>query len=249
MNETIETILNHSSVRQFQDIALTEQQVMDLVKAAQAASSASFQQAYSIIGINDKLIKEEIRKFSGNQQFIVKNGHFFVFCADLYRHKKMARKIGIDNSETISGIDAVILGAVEASLAAQNMAIASESMGLGICYVGGIRDGAVGVSACLGLPSHVIPIFGFAVGYPQNKNEKKPRLPFEIVYHENTYESDSNILNDQLTQYDKIMSDYYQRRSTNKRNTNWSEHTIRKSNRHSRLFMKDFINKKGFALH
>lgn len=57
MNQTIETILNHVSVRSFTDQPLTDKQIRQLVTAAQAASSASFQQAYSIIGVTDQELK------------------------------------------------------------------------------------------------------------------------------------------------------------------------------------------------
>lgn len=249
MNKTIETILDHRSVRKFNDVPLTKEQVKKLVLAAQSASSASFQQAYSIIGINQESVKEELKHYAGNQDFIVKNGHFFVFCADLYRHKVIADELGIDIINTIEGIDAVMVGTIDASLAAQNMAIAAESMGMGVCYVGAVRDGAVGISTCLGLPNHVLPIFGFAVGYPEARNEKKPRMPMNLIYHENHYESDKDLIYSKLSEYDNLMADYYKKRSNNKKLTVWTEHTLKKSLRHSRLFMKDFINEKGWAKH
>lgn len=98
MNQTIETILNHVSVRSFTEQALTEDQIRQLVTAAQAASSASFQQAYSIIGVTDPELKQKIAEHAGNQPFISEGGHFFVFCADVNRHKQMAEELDMDIS-------------------------------------------------------------------------------------------------------------------------------------------------------
>ena len=54
MNEVIATILNHRSIRHFEDKPLTEEQIKTIVSCAQAAATSSFIQAYSIIGIKDK---------------------------------------------------------------------------------------------------------------------------------------------------------------------------------------------------
>ncbi|WP_186442469.1 nitroreductase family protein, partial [Bacillus paralicheniformis] len=53
MNKTIETILNHRSIRSFTDQLLTEEEVRLLVESAQSASTSSYIQAYSIIGVTD----------------------------------------------------------------------------------------------------------------------------------------------------------------------------------------------------
>lgn len=53
MNQAIDAILGHYSVRKFEDKDLTEEALTLLIKSAQAASTSSFVQAYSIIGITD----------------------------------------------------------------------------------------------------------------------------------------------------------------------------------------------------
>ena len=66
---------------------------------------------------------------------------------------------------------------IDTALAAQNAAIAAESMGLGICYIGGIRNNLEEVSNLLKTPNRVIPLFGLAVGYPTKVNcDQKPRF-------------------------------------------------------------------------
>ena len=62
MNEVISTILNHRSIRHFKDEQLTNEQIKTIVASAQAASTSSFIQAYSIIGIKDKERRKSLQK-------------------------------------------------------------------------------------------------------------------------------------------------------------------------------------------
>ena len=94
MNETIARILAHRTVRDFEDRELSPEQIETIVRSAQAASTSSFVQAYSIIGVTDPDKKRELAKIARNQQFVAENGHFFVFCADLHRHDVIGKMEG-----------------------------------------------------------------------------------------------------------------------------------------------------------
>ena len=244
MNQTTEVILNHVSVRSFTKQALSDEQVRQLVTAAQAASSASFQQAYSIIGVTDPDLLQKIAEEACGNMFITDGGHFFVFCADVNRHQQLADDAQVDITKAIRGIDAILVGAIDASLAAQNLVIAAESMGLGACYIGGIRDGIVKISELLNIPDYVFPVFGLIVGYPAECNDHKPRIPFEAIYHVNQY---NNNTIDILKQYDEEMRLYYATRSGERRNQTWSESVFRSFIRHSRGHMKKYLNDRGWA--
>lgn len=78
-------VKKHHSVRKFKNKPLSEDVVKKLVEAGQSASTSSFLQAYSIIGIDDEKIKENLREVSG-QPYVVENGYLFVFVIDYYRH-------------------------------------------------------------------------------------------------------------------------------------------------------------------
>lgn len=73
-----------------------------------------------------------------------------------------------------------LVSSVDAALAAQNAAIAAESMDLGICYIGSIRNNLSQVDELLSLPKHVIPLFGMVTGVPDHQPERKPRLPQKV---------------------------------------------------------------------
>ncbi|MGG3571648.1 oxygen-insensitive NADPH nitroreductase [Bacillus gobiensis] len=245
MNQIIETILDHRSVRSFTQERLTAEEIKLLVEAAQAASTSSYIQAYSIIGVSDHKLKEKLADYAGNQSYVAENGHFFVFCADLHRHEQMAYEKGVDIKATIESTEAFMIAVIDAALAAQNLAIAAESMGLGICYIGGIRNHLKEVSEILETPEYVLPLFGMAVGHPAQQTDKKPRLPLQSVYHENKYDGESAIA--KLAEYDETISSYYRARTDGIRTETWTDQITNRLRHPKRTFMKEFVEEKGFS--
>lgn len=239
MNQTIETILNHRSIREFTDEKLTKEQIQTIVKAAQSASTSSYVMAYTIIGVTDDAIKEQLRQVSG-QPYVKDNGHLFVFCADLRRIYEQTSKDEIVE-EGLQSTEQFIVAVVDAALAAQNAVIAAESMGLGICYLGSLRNDIRRTSEILQLPEFVVPLFGIAVGYPNHQPEQKPRFPLEVVYHENHYDQDQEKQKQYLEDFDKHIKDYYSSRSENKRMDTWTDQMRRRYSKTIRMDVAQFV--------
>jgi FMN reductase (NADPH) len=245
VNEVIKTILNHRSIRSFEDKALTPEQIETIVESAQAASTSSFIQAYTIIGVTNPKKREALAEFSGSQGYVDKTGHFFVFCADLHRHEIVAEMEERDLTEPLESTEKFMVACIDAALAAQNAAIAAESMGLGICYIGGIRNNLTKVNEILDIPSRVIPLFGLTVGYPKDITDKKPRLPLSNIYHENSYQTDVQEFKGQLEEYNRTISDYYVERTSGERKDTWTGQIAAMIDKKSRMYMKDFVQHQG----
>jgi FMN reductase (NADPH) len=248
MNQVIETILNHRSIRKFEDRALSLEQIETIIQCAQAASTSSFIQAYSIIGIKNPDKKRRLAEIAGNQAYVESNGHLFIFCADLHRHEVIAEMENQDLTTSLQSTEKFMVGLIDATLAAQNAVLAAESMGLGACYIGGIRNNLEAVCDLLQIPNRVIPLFGVVMGYPQQQPDKKPRLPLNHVYHEDTYQQNSETYQSQLQAYDKTISAYYEERTNGKRNDTWSAQLANMLRSPKRMYMKEFVEKKGFNL-
>ncbi len=248
MNEVIDTILNHRSIRHFEDKPLTTEQIKTIVTCAQAAATSSFIQAYSIIGVKDKEKKKRLAELAGNQEYVAINGHFFVFCADLYRHTIIGEQEQKDVTLSLESTEKFMVALIDTALAAQNAAIAAESMGLGICYIGGLRNHLDEVKTMLKTPERVIPLFGLAVGYPTKITEKKPRLPFEHIYHEDEYEQNQDVYREQLHEYDRLISSYYYKRTNGKRQDRWTEQIANMLTKQNRMYMKEFVQKNKLNL-
>ncbi len=74
-------------------------------------------------------------------------------------------------------------GATDALLAAQNICIAAESKGIGICYLGTTVYTAAKVNEILELPKGVVPVVTVVMGYPDEQPALTDRLPLEAVVH------------------------------------------------------------------
>ncbi|PLT33622.1 oxygen-insensitive NADPH nitroreductase [Bacillus sp. V5-8f] len=245
MNEVIERILNHRSIRSFEDKPLTEEQILTIIECAQAASTSSFMQAYTIIGVTEPKKKAALAQIAGSQEYVEKNGHLLVFCADLHRHDVISDMENKDLSEPLESTEKFMVACIDAALAAQNAALAAESMGLGICYIGGIRNNLPAVADILNIPSRVIPLFGLTVGYPSNITDKKPRLPLSNVYHLNGYQQKTDVFSDELKEYNDSISRYYLERTDGTRSDTWTGQMAGMLEKKSRMYMKGFVEQQG----
>ncbi|MEQ6388327.1 oxygen-insensitive NADPH nitroreductase [Bacillaceae bacterium S4-13-58] len=242
MNSTIEILLQHRSIRSFSSKQLTTEEIDQIVLSAQSASTSSYMQAYSIIGVTDKKKKKILAEITG-QSYVENNGYLMIFCADLNRLTTTANQDDFEQLKpNLENTEHFLVASIDVALAAQNAAIAAESMNLGICYIGSIRNQIEKVGSLFNLPKHVIPLFGMVFGEPTEKPEKKPRLPMEAVFFENEYGNTSNA----VQEFNEKAQKYYKQRSMNQRIDNWSDQMIRRLQKPIRMDVTDYIKKQGF---
>lgn len=60
-------------------------------------------------------------------------------------------------------------------------------MGLGICYLGSTLANCEKIAEVLQLPHQVVPVVGMVVGYPDENETRKDRLPVSGLVHHDTY--------------------------------------------------------------
>lgn len=246
MNEVLSLLKNHRSIRKYSRQPVTPMQVEEIAQAAQMASSSSNVQAYSVVAVSEPQLKEQLAKLCGNQTYVSACPVFLVWCADLSRLKVAAER-HLPARETYEGTtENFMVATIDAALAAQNAAVAAESMGLGIVYIGGIRNKIEEVSELLSLPELIYPVFGMCIGYPDQEPGQRPRLPLEAVLHWNKYDSECS--NAAINQYDEVMSDYLRKRTGGSKDTPWSVLMAEKLAQPSRLHMREFLQRRGFEL-
>jgi nitroreductase len=187
-NETLSVILSHRSVRAYLPDALPDGTVEILVAAAQSAASSSNLQAWSVIAVEDKARKARLAALAGNQKHIEEAPLLLVWLADLTRLQRIAAAQN-QTADALDYLESFLLGAVDAALAAQNAFVALESLGLGGVYIGALRNKPLEVAAELGLPPHVVALFGLVVGHPDPNRpaDVKPRLPQQAVFFREQY--------------------------------------------------------------
>ncbi len=239
---TIEQLLSHRSIRKFTTESIDPTLLEKILLAGQSAASSSFVQAYSVIRITDKVLRDELAVLCGQQPYVSSCAEFLVCCADLARNNMLCGDGSEDNDP--SHIEQLIVGAVDTSLMAQNMVVAAEASGLGICYIGGIRNNIQEVSEKLQLPDFVFPVFGLCLGYPAQNPEPKPRLPQPIWVMENGYKAASK---EDISEYDKTISAYYAKRTLNKKKSTWTDELKGHFTKKVRPHMLNFLQSKGLA--
>jgi nitroreductase len=192
-NETLDSLLSHRSVRAYLPDPVPAGTVELLVAAAQSAASSSNLQPWSVVAVEDPARKATLAALAGNQKQILEAPLFLLWIVDHHRLTRIGEAIGT-SAEALHFLESFLLGAVDTSLAAQNAVVALESIGLGSCYIGGIRNKPAEVAAELGLPPQSFALFGLTVGYPDPEAPAsvKPRLPQEAVLFRERYEASEN---------------------------------------------------------
>ena len=199
-------------------------------------------QGVTIIRITDHAKRAEFKKITGGQAYVETAPVFLVFCADLSRPMRCCTAYCGTPAEGLT--EHFIIATVDAALYAQNVAVAAESAGLGICYIGAIRNDAARSAELLDLPQQVYPVFGMCIGWPDQDPEVKPRLPVSVMLKENSYSIDGEV--EAIASYDGEMRNYYATRSANIKIQGWSEQMAGLLGKESRLHMRSFLEGKGF---
>lgn len=244
MDPIIEQMRKHVSVRDFKDEPLTEEVKQELLLAAQSGSSSNFVQAFSIIEISDTKLRDTIAEITNSAPYVKKTGVFYVFVADLYRQAKMLKEKGMSTAG-LRTMEQLLVATVDTTIAAENMATAAESLGLGICYIGGIRNDIIKIAELLELPKYTFPLFGMTIGIPQTKNQVKPRIPLDNQVSIDHYDQE------QLTNigdYDQKVRNYYLSRNSNAQDSSWTEKNVDFFKEIRRPDVGPFLKDQGFSL-
>ena len=256
----VDQMVRHSSVRSFDTSRpLPEGLVTALVAAGQSASTSSNMQSWSVVEVRDPERKHQLAEFTGNHEFLEQAPLILVFCADTYRLRLITEQRGWPFN--CDYLDQLLIGAIDSALACQNVLLAAESMGLGGCMMGTIRNRPKEVSDLLELPHGVFATIGLALGWPKNRKPVKPRIPQSSVLHHERYSTAT--LERDLAHYDQQMArtDVYSARRVQvpgitpppEQDTafyGWTEHSARRmaAGNPLRRGLGAFVKSKGFML-
>lgn len=244
MNSTIELLLSHRSIRKFTDELVDQATVEKIVSCGQAAATSSNVQAVTVIQVHDAAKREALAAFAGGQPYVASAGAFLVYCADMNRPRFACEKQ--DGTFSPGMTEHFIIATVDVALAAQNAVVAAESLGLGICYIGGLRNKPSEVSDLLELPEHVYPVFGLCLGHPAQDPEVKPRMPLNGVLMHDKY--DSEVFDRNIDQYDATVQQYYKTRTGGNKDSTWSQEMKALVGKESRPHMNGFLKDRRFLL-
>jgi nitroreductase len=179
-------ILNHRSIRKYKSTPIDESLLNDILYEGTRASTTGNMQVYSIIVTTNPDIKELLSPCHFNQAMVKQAPVVLTFCADFNRFNKWClqrnAQPGYDNFLSF------FTAAIDALLVAQNVCIAAEEKGLGICYLGTTTYTADKIIDVLKLPKGVVPVTTVVVGYPDEAPGLTDRLPLASILHREIYQ-------------------------------------------------------------
>ncbi len=181
----LETIFNHRSIRKFSDKPIEEEMLGQILEAGTRASTTGNMQAYSIIVTRDKQLKEKLWEAHFRQNMVLEAPVHITFCADFNRFGKWC--IQRDADPGFDNFLSFFTAAIDALLVSQNVSLAAEVHGLGICYLGTVTYMADKIIDILDLPVSVVPVAAIVMGYPDEDPDLTDRLPVNGVVHNEKY--------------------------------------------------------------
>jgi FMN reductase (NADPH) len=250
---TINQIYQHVSVRSYKQDPVPRALIQEIIAASQRASTSSNMQTWTVVAVHDESKRVRLMELCGNQDHILQAPWFLTWCADLSRLNRICQLLGYE-CET-AYVENFIISSMDAAIAMQTAALAAESIGLGMCYIGAVRNNPQEVIKLLDLPKLVFPVCGMTLGWPAESPFKKPRLPLEAILHWESYgvEEEEAL----LCRYDEEMYDtgIYGNRivpvpdsAGETRKFSWMERSARKGRRPLRTHLRQALKDQGFEL-
>ena len=249
---TIELIRRHGSARHYKPDPVPTEMIETIITAAQRSSTSSNLQMTSVVVVADAAKRARLAKLCGNQGHIAQAPIFLAWCADLNRLDRACELRGY--KQVAEYVENFVLATVDTAIASQTGALAAESLGLGICYIGSIRNDPTEIIELLALPRLVFPITGMTVGWPDRPPRLRPRLTTRAVLHWETYNCDQD---EALREYDQAMiaTGIYEGRQVpvpgkagEMEDYGWLEHSARRVSQPTRTFLRQVLGEQGFEL-
>ncbi len=188
--DVLNALHHHRSIRQYHPDAVDSKLLEEVLSAGIRASSSGNMQSYSIVVTQDPALKQALFEPHMEQNMVVDAPVLVTFCADFRRMRKWLKlsnaPLNFDNFMSF------MIGAIDATLVSQNVALAAEAKGLGVCYMGSTLANCDQIGELLKLPEGVVPVVGFSLGYPAETPELRDRLPLDGLVHYETYHDHSD---------------------------------------------------------
>jgi len=235
------------SHREFSDEPVDPALLRLLAAVALAAPTKSDLQQRDIVLVTDVTLRAALNALLADQSWTAKAPALLVFCGNNRRQRRLHELRGRPFAN--DHLDAFFNAAVDAGIALASYVTAAEAMGLGCCPISALRNDAEEVSRLLGLPDHVFPLAGLAVGWPVREAVVTPRLPLAVTLHEDRYGEEG--LDTAIADYDRQRpydAQRYVEDFGEDPDYGWSEDKARQYAKPERAGFGAFVRRKGFCL-
>ncbi len=170
MNPKLQWIFSRRSVRAYQERAVPEAMLHDLVEAAMAAPSACAKDPWHIITVRARATLKALADGMPNGKMLAQAAAGFVVCGSL--------------KEAHGNLESFMLQ--DCSAAIENLLLAANVLGLGACWLGihPRPERMDHTRQVLGIPAEIAPIGGIALGWPAETPAARTRYSAAKVHAE-----------------------------------------------------------------
>ncbi len=212
MNEVIDLLKSHTSIRKFNGEEIKKEDVDVIVGAAIRGATAGNMMAYSIIKIQSEDVLKKLAVSCDNQPFIADAKLALLFVADNYKWHKYFEQRSINEvfpDYRGPSISDFMLGVEDAMIAAQNAVIAAESLGIGTCYIGDIMEQCEYHRELFNLPEYTMPVALVVMGHYDTKPKLRDRFDKSFVVFDEVYpEINNDFINEMFSEEEKKDKDF-----------------------------------------
>lgn len=236
--------LRHRSIRRYREEPIDEATMSALIAAGQSASTSSTLQLWSVVSVQNAETRDRIATLCDNYDHIRRAAWFLCFIADHHRLREAARRVG-EEAAGLPYAEFFIMAIIDAALAAERIACAAETQGIGVCYIGALRNHPPEIKEILGLPDGTFAQFGMCLGWPEEpiQSEIKPRLSQDSIWFRERYETEVDV-----SDYDRRMTAFYESQKM-KGEVTWSMRSGRRVDEHhmaGREVLLEWVRRQGF---
>lgn len=185
-NQTLKLLIERASCRSFSNKKISKDVLQYILEAGIHSPSGGNLQPYSIIKIEKEKTKQKLAELCGNQGFIAQARINLLFCIDFHRLERWA-KLKIAPFTATSSFRHFWISFQDASICAQNICTAADSLGLGSVYIGTVLECFRKLREMFKLPPGVFPVVLLCLGYPKAKPKPAKKLGVNVIVHDEKY--------------------------------------------------------------
>ncbi|HED35812.1 MAG TPA: NADPH-dependent oxidoreductase [Gammaproteobacteria bacterium] len=208
MNTITDLLRRHRCVRTYNNKAVSDEILDNLISAVQQSPSSINAQQTSLVVVRNTNTRKRISEIAGGQPWIAEAPVFIAVIMDFYKTSLAGQKKG-QEQKIHESLEATVVGAVDAGIILGNLITAAESLGLGIVPIGGIRNDPAAMIELLQLPPLTFPVAGLCLGYERGESYIKPRLSMDSFHHDEVYKP--NGLQKAIEEYDETLITHWKK--------------------------------------
>ncbi|MFA5331908.1 MAG: nitroreductase family protein [Methanoregula sp.] len=162
-------LTRRSSVREYDEIPLTDEEIDYIVSCAGTAPSAGNLESWDVVVVTDEESRLALADAAFGQQHVGQAPALFVICANYVRSMSQYGERGI------------LYAVQDATIACTYMMLAAHARELNSCWTGAFEEDDV--REILGLPAHIRPLAILAAGHGHPSSRLAERLDIREHVH------------------------------------------------------------------